>query len=438
MSKSNRPPARTTARTTAPVALNTRSCVTWVRSKSLTSAVDTHGVQAPTPEGGHSDHESLRSEPTVSPRRSFAEVVTEGVNPPASRGLDRVATVVPTRDDSAIVILNSNNKNNDLSIIAEGSMGTKPISDFERACDDDHGWTPIKRKAQKAKSLNSLMRARKSSSGNEMNNDLTQKGKKVEKPPAPPINYQKQAMAEANTRLSKEELSHMKRCKAQKIQLPDNGAETASSRGEGPSGKNKGPDPRNWGNADLSESDLDIEAQKVAMANWKLIKSLRGEANRKFEFTSEDEPERGSAADRSSSVQRNTQGFWFDPVSIELQKELDEANTCSARLAQLLRNHHASGGKSDFDKKPSINGNSSADYAVAVSVASVPQHSKPKSKRPRAPAKSVPPPSNSEEEDNFINQSESEPIHPKKWKERSGKASRGRPSGSKNPEPPHK
>ncbi|KDQ56170.1 hypothetical protein JAAARDRAFT_195367 [Jaapia argillacea MUCL 33604] len=377
MSKSTHPPARTTTRTTAPVALNTRSCVTQVRSKSLTSAVDTHGVQAPTPEGGHSNHESLRSEPTVSPRCSFAEVVTEGVTPPASCRLDRVAAVIPPQDDGAIVILNSNNKNNDLSIIAEGSVGTKPMSEFERACDDDHGWTPIKRKAWKAKSLDSLIRARKASSGNEMNNDLTQKGKKVKKPPTPPINYQKQAMAEANARLSKEELSRMKWRKAQKI-------------GEGPSGKNKGPDPRNWGNANLSESDLDIDVQKVAMANWKLIKSLGGEANRKFEFTSEDEPETGQ------------------------------------------------GGKSDFDKKPSMNGNSSADKAAAVSVASVPQHSKPKSKCPRVPAKSVPPPSNSEEEDNFINQSESEPIRPKKWKEHLGKASRGRPSGSKNLEPPRK
>jgi len=45
------------------------------------------------------------------------------------------------------------------------------------------------------------------------------------------------------------------------------------SRGKGPSkGKGKGPDPGNWGNIDLSDEDIDLDAQCVALETWKTVR----------------------------------------------------------------------------------------------------------------------------------------------------------------------
>jgi len=45
------------------------------------------------------------------------------------------------------------------------------------------------------------------------------------------------------------------------------------SRGEGPSkGKGKGPDPGNWGNIDLSDEDIDLDAQRAALETWKTVR----------------------------------------------------------------------------------------------------------------------------------------------------------------------
>lgn len=45
--------------------------------------------------------------------------------------------------------------------------------------------------------------------------------------------------------------------------------QTMSSREEGPSGqKGKGVDPRNWGDANLEESEINVEAQREALSTW--------------------------------------------------------------------------------------------------------------------------------------------------------------------------
>ncbi|KAG2340201.1 hypothetical protein BDR05DRAFT_859976, partial [Suillus weaverae] len=71
---------------------------------------------------------------------------------------------------------------------------------------------------------------------------------------------------EAENCLTKEE----KQCILERKHAKDNARteeQTLMSREEGPS-KGKGADPRNWGEADLEEAELDIEAQKEALLNW--------------------------------------------------------------------------------------------------------------------------------------------------------------------------
>ena len=52
-------------------------------------------------------------------------------------------------------------------------------------------------------------------------------------------------------------------------------SDTLSSRGEGPSNlKGKGPDPTDWGQLDLSESEMDPGAQRAALKQWSDLKQL--------------------------------------------------------------------------------------------------------------------------------------------------------------------
>jgi len=53
------------------------------------------------------------------------------------------------------------------------------------------------------------------------------------------------------------------------------GTKSTSSRGEGPSNlKGKGPDLRNWGALSGYENELDLEAQREALASWKAAQEL--------------------------------------------------------------------------------------------------------------------------------------------------------------------
>jgi hypothetical protein len=51
-----------------------------------------------------------------------------------------------------------------------------------------------------------------------------------------------------------------------------------SSKGEGPS-KGKGVDPRNWGAVDLAPDEMDVGAQEVAFASYKVAKNLLDKDN---------------------------------------------------------------------------------------------------------------------------------------------------------------
>ncbi|KAG0705859.1 hypothetical protein DFH29DRAFT_787866, partial [Suillus ampliporus] len=72
---------------------------------------------------------------------------------------------------------------------------------------------------------------------------------------------------EAESQLTKEEKQRIQsRKRVEDEALPDEHT-TSSSRGEGPS-KGKDVDPRNWGNTDIDESDLDLNAQREALSTW--------------------------------------------------------------------------------------------------------------------------------------------------------------------------
>ncbi|KAJ8481441.1 hypothetical protein ONZ45_g15313 [Pleurotus djamor] len=79
----------------------------------------------------------------------------------------------------------------------------------------------------------------------------------------------------------------------QALQEGSRAHETPVSLGEGPSqGKGKGVDPRNWGNLDFSDDDLDPEAQANAMRLWKTLqreqRNLGGRSGNRQETTEPD------------------------------------------------------------------------------------------------------------------------------------------------------
>ncbi|KAJ8590843.1 hypothetical protein M405DRAFT_861041 [Rhizopogon salebrosus TDB-379] len=57
----------------------------------------------------------------------------------------------------------------------------------------------------------------------------------------------------------------------------------AESRGEGPS-KGKNPDPREWGAANLTEEELDADAQRAALESWNAAKALASEVGSEVEL----------------------------------------------------------------------------------------------------------------------------------------------------------
>ncbi|KAG2123516.1 hypothetical protein BD769DRAFT_1337304, partial [Suillus cothurnatus] len=68
--------------------------------------------------------------------------------------------------------------------------------------------------------------------------------------------------------------------------------QTLSSQGEGPS-KGKGVNPRNWGDLDLGETEIDVDAQREALLNWARTRDWSRTAPR-------DEPEPDGESDKEN------------------------------------------------------------------------------------------------------------------------------------------
>jgi ribosomal protein L19E len=79
-----------------------------------------------------------------------------------------------------------------------------------------------------------------------------------------------EVVREAEKGLTREQQQQI--LKRKDIEIRAHQDETESSRGEGPS-KGKMPDPRNWGGVDLSDPELDPEAQRKALKAWNEAKA---------------------------------------------------------------------------------------------------------------------------------------------------------------------
>ena len=97
---------------------------------------------------------------------------------------------------------------------------------------------------------------------------------------------------------------------------------STSSRGEGPSkSKGKGPDPCNWGALSAYENELDLEAQREALASWKVTQELaRSEQENKPDL---------SAKGEESNVEAQREAIASWNKAHELAKQEPESRDCS-------------------------------------------------------------------------------------------------------------
>ncbi|KDQ56835.1 hypothetical protein JAAARDRAFT_194785 [Jaapia argillacea MUCL 33604] len=248
----------------------------------------------------------------------------------------------------------------------EGSVGTEPNTESPIPDNNDQGWTLVNRKAKKARSLDSLKGTSSQSlvNGNEF--VIPEYHGKGKKPATPPINNKLPTASDTKAQLSQKEIEHEKHQKGVHIEEPSN-----ADKGEGPSNKGKNPDLCNWAGAGLPKTEMDIEAQCEALANWELVRKLGGQATYIEDYFTLDEdiPQTPKKGDPPSALHKAA-GIWFDPVSTKLQKELEEVNTRCQRITELLR-HHQEQAKSNIDQKPSIEeASANNNTATAVSIVS--------------------------------------------------------------------
>jgi len=88
---------------------------------------------------------------------------------------------------------------------------------------------------------------------------------------------QEQTVEEAIKKLTKDQCQTIseRQCVVSITGVKKPGTKSTSTQGEGPSNlKGKGPDPRNWGTLSACEDELDLEAQREALASWKTVQEL--------------------------------------------------------------------------------------------------------------------------------------------------------------------
>ncbi|KIO07649.1 hypothetical protein M404DRAFT_23515 [Pisolithus tinctorius Marx 270] len=73
------------------------------------------------------------------------------------------------------------------------------------------------------------------------------------------------------------------RIRRRSLSLMRNNLDSPTTEGDEPlitkNHKGKGPDPRNWGDLDLSDREMDPEAQRAALASWNVVNKLAYEGN---------------------------------------------------------------------------------------------------------------------------------------------------------------
>ncbi|KAG2152977.1 uncharacterized protein EDB93DRAFT_1102748 [Suillus bovinus] len=117
---------------------------------------------------------------------------------------------------------------------------------------------------------------------------------------------------------------------------------TSSSHEEGPS-KGKGVDPRNWGNVDLDEPELDPEAQRDALATWAKSKTWANE--RTGQQTESDSEQNGPTF--SVPTEQQIMKYYEQKIRL-LEERLKKAevptrpsrNKPTVRITKRSTNHH--------------------------------------------------------------------------------------------------
>ncbi|KIO10434.1 hypothetical protein M404DRAFT_21366 [Pisolithus tinctorius Marx 270] len=91
---------------------------------------------------------------------------------------------------------------------------------------------------------------------------------------------QRDIVRKAERQLTPEERDRIRR---RSLSLTRNNLDTPTTEGDEPpiteNHKGKGPNPRNWGDLDLSDGEMDPEAQRAALASWNVVNKLAYEGN---------------------------------------------------------------------------------------------------------------------------------------------------------------
>ena len=173
---------------------------------------------------------------------------------------DAEAFAHPAKVEEALVnkteVVSMNNTKNIVTHSKDHESDTLLLSGLSNPDEDQNLWTTVV--LRRSRSLDSLRKHKKTVKivkevQNQVNN-LTAE--------------QNTVVIEAEKELTSSQKEQLSRCykKVQKEMAPRNRSE---SQGEGPStSKGKGVDPHNWGDAQFSESNVDVEAQRAALESF--------------------------------------------------------------------------------------------------------------------------------------------------------------------------
>ena len=197
---------------------------------------------------------------------TYSDVAASRPSSPASAMMeealssDAEAFARPAKVEEALVekteVVSTNNTKNIVTNSKDHESDTSSLSGLSNLDEDQNLWTTVV--LRRSRSLDSLRKNKKTVKivkevQNRVNNLTAEQNTVV-------IEAEKQL-----TSSQKEQLSR----RYEKVRKETAPRDRSESRGERPStSKGKGIDPRNWGDAQFSESDVDIEAQRAALESF--------------------------------------------------------------------------------------------------------------------------------------------------------------------------
>jgi len=237
---------------------------------------------------------------------------------------DAEAFACPAKVEETLVniteVVSANNTKNIVTNSDNHESNTSSLSDLSNADKIENPWTTVV--SRRSRSLDSLKR----------NAKPNKKVKVVQNRVNTLTMEQDTVVNQAEKQLTlaqKEQLS----CRYEKVQNKAVPRKRSDSRGEGPSAtKGKGVNPWNWGDAQLSDSDLDVEAQCAA------LESFGKKHGKTLEHANSDEEgpnEIRTPHQRDKTPSRNPSSKPFDCASIVPAARVDAK--CKAQLVKAAR-----------------------------------------------------------------------------------------------------